>query len=72
MSKLIQKRRTEQEMRTALQNCCDRIPEMSTPPQIDDSDVILNDVIEELLEKRQILEDIKGFAQTWAAKLVGR
>jgi vacuolar-type H+-ATPase subunit I/STV1 len=39
---------------------------------VDDPDIILNDVIEELLEKRQIIEDIKNTAQSWLPKLARR
>lgn len=59
-------------MRMALMHFCDGCPERSIPPQIDDSDIILNDAIEELLEKRQVLEDIRGFVQAWGPKLARR
>jgi hypothetical protein len=69
MSKKIQKRRTEQEMRMALAHFCDGNPERCIPPQVDDSDIILNDAIEELLELRQEREDVRAFVQTMHAKM---
>lgn len=67
-NKRIQKRRTEAEMRKALKAFCDGKPQRCIPPQDDDSDIILQDCIEELLEKRQLLEEIKEFVQAWNAK----
>lgn len=68
-NKLIQKRRTEQEMRTALKNFCGGKNEFCVPPQIDDDDIVLNDCIEELLEARTIIEDIRGFVQSTYQKM---
>lgn len=69
-NKKIQKQRTEQEMKKALEKLSSsgnaRIID------VDDPDIILNDVIEELLEKRQIIEDIKNTAQSWLPKLARR
>jgi hypothetical protein len=70
--KRIQKYRTEDEMRRALSDFCKKKGVMSLPPQDDDSDIVLMDVIEELLEKRSLIEDIKGFVTTWAPKLTQR
>lgn len=39
---------------------------------IDDPKIVLSDAIEELLEKRQIVEDVRNFIQTWAPKLARR
>jgi hypothetical protein len=69
---LIQKHRTEEEMRRALSDLCKKKGQMSNPRQDDDSDVILQDVIEELLEKRSLLEQIKGCVMEWAPKLTQR
>jgi len=66
-NKLIQKRRTEQEMRTALYDLRIGCPKLE--PGIDDTDTVLSDVIEELLEARAIIEDIRGFVQTTYAKM---
>jgi hypothetical protein len=70
--KRIQKYRTEDEARRALSDLCKKKGQMSIPPQDDDSDIILTDVIEELLEKRSLLEQIKGFVMEWAPKLTQR
>ena len=66
-NKLIQKRRTEQEMRTALYDLRIGCPKLEHG--IDDTDTVLSDVIEELLEARAIIEDIRGFVQTTYAKM---
>jgi hypothetical protein len=67
-AKKIQKRRTEAEMRKALQALIDGKAQRSMPPQDDDADIILIDAIEEVLESRQLIEEIKAFVQFWAAK----
>jgi ornithine carbamoyltransferase len=67
--KHIQKRRTEQEMRNALSFFAGQRAERSTPSDIDDADIILTDCIEELLEARQQMEDVRAFVQSWQAKL---
>lgn len=66
--KRIQKRRTEAEMRKAVQAFIDGKAQRSIPPQDDDTDIILIDAIEEVLESRQLIEEIKAFVQSWAAK----
>jgi len=68
-NKRIQKRRTEQEMRNALADFLYGKAQRSIPPQDDDADVILTDCIEELLEARQMLEDVRAFVQAQSAKL---
>lgn len=55
-SKRIQKRRTEEEMRTALHNFINGKWRMSIPPQIEDDDIVLSDVIKELLDARRTIE----------------
>ena len=67
-NKKIQKQRTEQEMRFALQH----FTANDDPIDIDDAKIVLNDVIEELLEKRQLVEEIRGFVNTWAPKFARR
>lgn len=68
--KKIQKLRTEEEMRMALYDF--RIGQPKLNIDIDDTDTVFSDVIEELLEKRQMIEEIRGFVQTWAPKLARR
>jgi hypothetical protein len=68
--KKIQKQRTEQEMRTALYDF--RIGHPKLNIDIDDTDTVFADVIEELLEKREILEQIRGFVVVWSEKLMRR
>ena len=67
--KKIQKRRTEAEMRKALQTLYDSGGNMACiTADADSPDVVMRDIIEELLEARQLLEDVRGFVQTWHAK----
>ena len=68
----IQKRRTEVAMRRALQDFIDGKAQASIPPQDDDTDIILRDCIEELLELRQIVEDVKSFASSITVKTARR
>jgi hypothetical protein len=68
--KKIQKLRTEEEMRMALYDF--RIGQPKLNIDIDDTDTVFSDVIEELLEKRQMIEEIRGFVQTWAPKFARR
>lgn len=65
--KKIQRIRTEQEMRVALLNLLERKHTLSVPPQVEDADMVLSDVIEELLEARKTIEQYK--AQSEASKL---
>jgi hypothetical protein len=66
-NKKIQKRRTADEMNAALTAFCTGTQQVSIPPQMDDSDVVLADCIAELLESRQKLEEIRGWMKTWLA-----
>jgi hypothetical protein len=68
-NKHIQKRRTEDEMRKALSNFCQGKHTMTIPPQDDDDDVVLYDMFKELLESRQMLEDVRALVQSWQSKL---
>ena len=70
--KAIQKRRTADEMRKALALCFVKEPTISDHPDTDDSDVILRDCIEELLEARAIIEDMRGFVTQWHARFTRR
>lgn len=70
--KRIQKRRTEQEMRSALADFCYGKATRSIPPQIDDTDIILQDCIEELLELRALREEVAAFAQSLKTKIGAR
>ena len=70
--KPIQKRRTEVELRKALADLCIGKPQRSIPADVDDSDVIIRDCIEEVLESRGLLEGIRGFVQEWSIKLAPR
>jgi hypothetical protein len=65
---VIQRRRTEDEMRQALHDFICGNAGGSTPPQDDDTDIILNDCIEELLEARKLLAEIRQVSQIWLAK----
>ena len=53
--KKIQKHRTEEEMRKALLQLLERKHMLSVPPQVEDADIVISDVIEELLEAREKL-----------------
>ena len=64
----IQKYHTEDEMRQALHNFIMRQAGGSPFPQDDDDDVVLNDCIEEVLQSRQLLTEMRNFAQLWLAK----
>jgi hypothetical protein len=66
-NKKIQKIRTEDEIRKALLNLLERKHTLSVPPQVEDADMVLSDVIEELLEARETIEQYK--AQSDASKL---
>jgi hypothetical protein len=57
------RRHTEQEMRIALSDAHLGITS-------GDADAILLDCVEEVLEHRQTLEEIRGFVQIWAGKLI--
>jgi hypothetical protein len=70
--KSMQKRRTEVEMRKALADLCIGKPQRTIPADVDDSDVVMRDCIEELLESRGLLEGIRGFVQEWSIKLAPR
>jgi hypothetical protein len=64
--KSMQKKRTEVEMRQAL---IDLVKGNAKKAPQDDAPIdILSDVIEEILESRQLIEEIKNFVQVWAAK----
>lgn len=68
-NKKIQKHRTEQEMRVALSDwSVGSAQHLHVPSEIDDTDIILNDCIEELLECRQMVEEMRGFVSQWNAK----
>lgn len=65
--KTIQRKRTADEMHGALAAWCNGTAQMSIPPQVDDSDIVLSDAIAELLEARQKLEELRGWMKTWLA-----
>lgn len=68
-NKPIQKRRTEQEMRNALTDWrTGNAQHFHVPSEMDDTDIILQDCIEELLEARQMLEEMRGFVSVWYAR----
>jgi hypothetical protein len=71
-NKRIQKLRDEVTMRRALQDLIDGKAQRCIPPQDDDSDIIILDVIEELLEKRGIVERIRNFVVTMNAEMARR
>lgn len=64
----IQKRRTEVEMRKALDDFIHGKQQVCIPPQDDDTDIILLDCIEELLQARALITEMRNFAQLWLAK----
>jgi hypothetical protein len=64
----IQKRRTEEEMRGALSSFMRGSSQRSIPPQDDDTDIVLLDCIEEVLQSRALLTEMRNFAQIWLAK----
>jgi hypothetical protein len=66
--KKIQKHRTEEELRSALTAIRKGHYRGSAPAQDDDTDVVLQDCIEELMELRQLVEELKGFAQSITIK----
>jgi regulator of extracellular matrix RemA (YlzA/DUF370 family) len=72
VSKKIQRRRSEDEMRNAVADFMYGKAQRSTPTQDDDTHIILLDVIAELLEARQIMEDVKAFVQSMTAKTARR
>lgn len=67
--KVIQKRRTEAEMRKALGDLSIGKAQRTIPADVDDSDVIIRDCIEEVLESRALLEGVRGFVAEWSIKL---
>jgi hypothetical protein len=71
-NKLIQRYHTAEEMQTALANLSAGTATRSLPAQDDDDDVVMRDCINELLEARQALAEMRGFVSTWHARLVGR
>jgi hypothetical protein len=71
-NKTIQRQRTEDEMRQALHALVTGKSTTSVPSQVDDDDVVLSDAIAELIEKRQIIEDVRGFVTTMNPKLTKR
>lgn len=54
-NKTIQKYRREEEMRYALATLINQGHTLHIPPQVEDADIVLSDVIEELLEARKKL-----------------
>ncbi len=69
--KAIQKRRTADEMRSAFATLLTSVPR-ALPQDSDDPAIILNDCIEELLEARAIIEDMRGFVTQWHARFTRR
>jgi len=64
----IQKYHTEDEMRQALHNFIMRQAGGSPFPQDDDDDIVINDVIEEPLQARALITEMRNFVQIWLAK----
>lgn len=64
-NKKIQKLRTEEEMRKALLQLLERKHMLSVPPQVEDADMVLSDVIEELLEARKKLAILEPLRDAW-------
>ena len=55
-NKRMQKWRTEQEIRMALNDFISQKYALHIPPQVEDADMVLSDVIEELLQARKVLD----------------
>lgn len=68
LQKRIQRRHTEDEMRQALHDFVLMGGGVQPLPQNDDPHAVLSDCIEELLESRATIEEIKAFVQSWSAK----
>ena len=64
----IQKYHTEDEMRQAQHNFIMKQAGGSPFPQDDDDDIVINDCIEEVLQSRALLAEMRNFAQLWLAK----
>ena len=60
----IERRRTEEEMRAALMDI--RLKKVVLG---DESDIVLRDCIEELLEARATIEKVKNYVQIWLADI---
>lgn len=71
-NKTIQKYRTEEEIRKALSNLTHRKHTMTVPPQVEDADMVLSDVIEELLEARNKLALLEPLRNAWISELERR
>lgn len=66
--KRIQRPRTESEMLAALSAFKLGKQQYSNPPQVDDDDIVLRDCIEELIEARKTIEEMRGFVSVWYAR----
>lgn len=71
-NKTIQKYRREEEMRKALLQLLERKHTLSVPPQVEDADIVLSDVIEELLEARKKLALLEPLRDSWISELERR
>ena len=69
--KPIQRHRTEEEAIIALQALYGA-KDLLIDAQVEDDHIVLYDVIKELIEKRSIIEDIKGFVSVWNTRLYKR
>jgi hypothetical protein len=71
-NKTIQRQRTEDEMRQALYALATGKSTTSVPSQVDDDDVVLSDAIAELIELRQMKENVRSFITNMRTELTKR
>lgn len=65
LNKKILKHRTEEAMRLALHQFINQEHELHIPPDSEDADMVLSDVIEELLEARKKLAILEPLRNAW-------
>lgn len=68
-SKRIQRYRTAEEARHALQQFIDCKHTLHVPPQIDDADFVISDVIDELLDLREAIEQTRTDLLVWLGSM---
>lgn len=65
-SKRIQRYRSSEEARHALTSFIYRAHRLHVPRQIDDADMVISDVIDELLDLREVIEKTRTDLLAWA------
>ena len=71
-NQLIQKLRTEDEMRQAVTAIRQGRTHVTTPTQDDDTDIVVQDMLEELLQKRATVERFRNFVYSENAEFAKR